>query len=47
MKAEAVRKTLQAEAATNLVPATTLKYHDNYILYVDADSAKEVLNFGF
>ena len=47
VKAEAVRKTLQAEAATNLVPATTLKYHDNYILYVDADSAKEVLNFGF
>ena len=39
VKAEAVRKTLQAEKTTNLVPATLLREHPDFILYLDADSA--------
>ena len=43
VKAEAVRKTLRAEKTTNLVPATLLREHPDFILYLDADSASEVM----
>ena len=41
VKAEAVRKTLTMEQ-TNLVPATIMKSHPDWTLFLDADSAKEV-----
>ena len=47
VKAEAVRKTLTAGETTNLIPATMLKEHKDFLLYLDADSAKDVINFGF
>ena len=47
VKAEAVRKTLTAQETTNMVPATILKEHPEFMLYLDADSAKDVLNFVF
>ena len=43
VKAEAVEKTLRAEAVTNLVPATLLKTHPDFILYLDRESASRVL----
>jgi glucosamine-6-phosphate deaminase len=43
VKAEAVRKTVQAKETTNLVPATLLKEHPNFILYLDKDSAAGIL----
>lgn len=42
VKAEAVRKTLFTEGVTNLVPATMLKTHADFTLYIDADSAAEI-----
>ena len=42
VKAEAVRKTLFTESVTNLVPATMLKTHPDFTLYIDADSAAEI-----
>ena len=47
VKAEAIKKTLQAGETTNMIPATILKTHPNYLLYVDADSVKDVVNFAF
>lgn len=47
VKADAVKKTLQSETVTNLIPATIMKTHENFMLYIDADSAKEVVNFSF
>ena len=47
VKADAVRKTLTATETTNLVPATILKEHPEFMLYLDADSARDVLNFVF
>ena len=47
VKADAVRKTLQSSQVSNLTPATMLKTHENFVLYVDQDSAAEVLNFKF
>ena len=44
VKAEAVEKTLRAEAVTNLVPATLLKTHPDFILYLDRDSAARILS---
>ena len=41
VKAEAVRKTLLNDT-TNLVPATLLKQHPAYTLYLDKESASEV-----
>jgi glucosamine-6-phosphate deaminase len=38
-KAEAVRKTLSADKTTPLVPATMLKEHKNWSLFLDEDSA--------
>lgn len=45
VKASAVEKTLKTKGTTPLVPATLLKEHPNFILYVDADSAKNVIQF--
>ena len=39
VKAEAVRNTLEAPAVTNLIPATALREHPRWYLYLDADSA--------
>ena len=44
VKATAVAKTLQTAETTPLVPATKLKEHKNFILYVDIDSAAGILN---
>jgi len=43
VKAEAVRKTLRASETTNLVPATLLREHPEFILYLDTESAAEVM----
>ena len=43
VKATAVMKTLKAKEVTNLVPATKLKEHPDFTLYVDMDSAKDIL----
>lgn len=45
VKAEAIKNTLEAKDVTNLVPATILKTHPNWILYVDKESAKGVVTF--
>ena len=39
VKANAVQKTLEATEVTNLIPATKLKEHPNWFLYLDEDSA--------
>ena len=43
VKAEAIKKTIQAKETTNLVPATLLKEHKDFILYLDSDSAAGIL----
>jgi len=43
VKAEAVKNTLQAEDVTNMVPATLLKTHPDFILYLDTDSAAGIM----
>lgn len=47
VKADAIEKTLKTAETTPLVPATLLKEHPNFVLYVDADSAKNVISFCF
>lgn len=47
VKAEAVRLTLQTKETTPNVPATLLKEHNNFIVYADAESAKQVINWEF
>lgn len=47
VKADAIEKTLKAAETTPFVPATLLKEHPNYILYVDGDSAKNVIDVCF
>lgn len=42
VKAEAIEKTLHAKETTNMVPATLLKEHKDFILYLDADSASGI-----
>ena len=42
VKASAVEKTLKTEKTTNLVPATKLKEHPDFTMYIDFDSAKGV-----
>ena len=42
VKADAVYKTLTAKETTNLIPATKLKEHPDFLLYIDCDSAKRV-----
>ena len=39
VKAEAIEKTLHSEEVTNMIPATLLKTHPNFLLYIDAESA--------
>ena len=43
VKADAVEKTLRTEQVTNLIPATLLKTHPDFLLYLDRDSAARVL----
>ena len=43
VKAPAIEKTIHTKETTPNVPATKLKEHKNFILYVDMDSAKEIL----
>ncbi len=45
VKAEAVKNTLFAKETTNTIPATLLKEHSDFILYLDSDSASEILKF--
>ena len=47
VKADAIRKTLTTKETTPQVPATLLKEHDNFILYIDANSAADVIGFQF
>lgn len=42
VKAAAIEKTINSEI-TNLIPATKLKAHDNWILYVDKESAANII----
>ena len=42
VKAEAIRKTLSAREVTNEIPATLLKTHPDFILYIDENSASEI-----
>lgn len=43
VKVEAVKNTIQAAETTNLVPATLLKEHEDFILYLDENSAAGIL----
>ena len=43
VKAEAVSKTIHAKEVTNLVPATLLKTHPDFILYLDENSASGIV----
>ena len=45
VKAEAIEKTISAKETTNMVPATLLKTHPDFILYVDNDSAAKILTY--
>ena len=38
VKADAINKTLTCKGASNMIPATALKGHSDYTLFVDADS---------
>ena len=43
VKADAVEKTIHAKEVTNMVPATLLKEHKDFILYLDENSASGIL----
>ncbi len=43
VKADAVEKTIHASEETNLIPTTLLKTHPDFILYLDWESASEIL----
>ena len=43
VKVEAVKNTVQATETTNIVPATLLKEHEDFILYLDENSAAGIL----
>ena len=45
VKRDAVRRVLQAKKVTNLIPATLLKTHPDWTLYVEADSAQDVIRY--
>ena len=47
VKASAVEKTLKTNETTPNVPATLLKEHESFTLYVDAESAARVIDFKF
>mgnify|MGYP001280896631 FL=1 len=42
-KSDAIQKTLSAETVTNLVPATILKTHPDWNLFLDGDSASKAI----
>ena len=44
VKAEAVENTLKSKEVTNTIPATLLKTHPDFILYIDEDSAAGIMN---
>ncbi len=44
VKAEAIKNTVKAKEVTNLVPATLLKTHPDFVLYIDEDSASGILS---
>ena len=39
VKADAIHKTLETDGVTNMIPATIMKQHDNWLLFADEDSA--------
>ena len=43
VKAEAIENTIKAKEVTNLIPATLLKTHPDFVLYVDCDSAAGIM----
>lgn len=43
VKADAVAKTVLTEETTNLIPATLLKEHNDFILYLDENSAAGIM----
>ena len=43
VKAEAIKNTVKATEVTNMVPATLLKTHPDFILYVDENSAAGIM----
>ena len=43
VKAEAIYNTLKAHEVTNEIPATLLKTHEDFVLYIDENSASEIL----
>ena len=45
VKAEAVENTLKSKEVTNMIPATLLKTHPDFILYVDENSAAGIVNY--
>jgi glucosamine-6-phosphate deaminase len=42
VKAKAVHDTLTTDEITNMVPATILRTHDDWTLYIDNDSASMI-----
>ena len=46
VKAEAIEATLRAKETTNLVPATLLRTHPDFLLYLDESSARGVFGAG-
>ncbi len=47
VKANALYKTLNTHETTPMVPSTLLKEHENFLIYADADSAKDIISFTF
>ena len=47
VKSEAIAKTLAAKEVSNLVPATLLKTHPDFVLYIDSESASEITEINF
>ena len=43
VKAEAIKNTVKATEVNNMVPATLLKTHPDFILYVDENSAAGIM----
>jgi glucosamine-6-phosphate deaminase len=41
-KAQAIHDTLKAAEITNMIPATILKTHPDWTLYIDKDSASMI-----
>ena len=42
VKADAIEKTLHSKEVTNMIPATLLKTHPDFLLYIDAESASKI-----